>query len=179
MEWSAASINTFQFGFSTSCLFPPKLTPEPLDAPAVHTQIPDAEPRRRTNVDHAARGTETAFQIIDETEPGPAFRMEVGIRRGEDDGAGRPANKVFQSGESQDGITRHGERLDSMKAHRVVPAAHAIQRKTRTGRKLFGHESSFLKGIWERAVRRRWCHLPGNVEVQRRVTSEPIQPAQT
>ncbi len=122
-------------------------------------------------MNHVARGAETAFEVIDEPDPGSAFRVEVGIRRGEDDGAGCPGNKVLQSGKSQDGITRHGERLDSLKTHRVVPAADATELKTRTRGKLFGHESSFLKGTLECAVRRRGCDILRYVEIQGRVTS--------
>ena len=160
-----------EFGFSTSCLSAPKLTAESFDPSPVRAEVINAEPRRRTNVDHAALGAETAFELIDETDPGPAGRVEVILRGRDDDGAGRRSHEVFQSGESQDGITRQAERLDSMKTHRVVPTADAIEQITRTGRKLFGHESSSLKGTFECAVLRRWCDILCYVEIQGRVTS--------
>ncbi len=76
-------------------------------------------------MDHAARKAEAALEVIDEPDPGPAGRVEIVIRRVDDDGPRRAGQQALQSGEGSGGIPRYGERLDAIESQCVVATADA------------------------------------------------------
>lgn len=84
-----------------SALKPP---PERLNAPPVHAEVVDGEPRCGTDVDHAARGAETKLDVIDEPESGPADRMEIVVRCREDNRARQPGEESLQPVEDDGGV---------------------------------------------------------------------------
>ena len=61
-------------------------------------------------MDYATREAETALEVIDEPDPAPAGRVEVVIRRADDDGPRCAGQQALQSGEGGGGIPRYGER---------------------------------------------------------------------
>ena len=84
-----------------SALKPP---PERLDAPPVHAEVgEEGDPRRGTDVDHAARGAETKLDVIDEPESGPADRMEIVVRCRDDNRARQAGEESLQLAED-DGV---------------------------------------------------------------------------
>ena len=98
-------------------------------------------------MDHPGGGTEKALQVIDEPEPGPAGRVEVVVRRGEDDGARRSGHETLEPAEGPGGVSRHGEGLDAMPGRRIVPAANAVG-TFRAGRERFGHDVPLSRGVF-------------------------------
>ena len=112
-------------GAGTVSISAPKPPPQDLHPPPVRTEVPDGEPRCGADVDYTAREAETALEVIDKPDPGPACRVEIVIRRADDDGPRRAGQQALQSGESGGGIPRYGERLDPIESQCIVATANA------------------------------------------------------
>ena len=76
-------------------------------------------------MDDPLLGAQSTLQVIDETDPVPANRMEVVVRRGDDDRAWRSRDEALQTGEGGLGTPCGSDRLDAMKRRCVLSAANA------------------------------------------------------
>ena len=76
-------------------------------------------------MDDRLLGAQSTLQVIDETDPIPANRMEVVGRRGDDDRAWHSRDEALQTGEGGLGTPWQSERLHAMKRRCVLSAANA------------------------------------------------------
>ena len=97
-------------------------------------------------------GSLESARILHETNPsrGPAGRVEVVVRRGEDDGARCSGHENLEQAEGPGGVSRHGEGLDAMPGRRIVSAANAVG-TFRAGRERFGHGVPLSHGVFAMA----------------------------
>ncbi len=82
-----------------------KLPAECLDLPLVRAEVPEGEPRRRADMDHAAGRAETAMEVIDEPESVPAGRVEIVVRSREDNRVRQASEESLQPAEADPGVT--------------------------------------------------------------------------
>ena len=67
---------------------------------------------------------QSAFQIIDKTDPISANRMKVVIGRGDNHSARHPRDEVLHPIECGNGIAGGGDRFDAMKSRCILSTAH-------------------------------------------------------
>ena len=81
-----------------------KLLAKSFDAPPIHAEVVDGGPRRGADVNHAARGAVTKFDVIGKPEQGPADRMEIVVRGCEDNRARQAREESLQLAEDDRGF---------------------------------------------------------------------------
>ena len=98
---------------------------ERLDAASIDAEIVDADPRCRADMDQPFRSAKTALEVVRESEPCAAYRMDIAVCRSDEVGMRRLGQQVPQPAEGGRGIPRCGERLDTVEERRVASAADA------------------------------------------------------